>query len=63
MASNHQGMNPLPTVRRMDVELTVAELQKLQLLAIRERARTNDEDLEVVHLARKLTEYRRRAAA
>lgn len=51
------------TERRMDVEFTVGEIQKMYVLAIRERARTNDKDLEVVNLARKLVEFRRRAAS
>lgn len=51
------------TERRMDVEFTVGEIQKLHVLAIRERSKTNDQDQEVVNLARKLLEYRRRAAA
>lgn len=51
------------TERRMDVEFTVGEIQKLHVLAIRERAKTNDQDQELVNLARKLLEYRKRAAA
>lgn len=47
--------------RRMDVELTVGEINKLYLLAIRDRASTNDQDPRTVNLARKLAEYRRRA--
>lgn len=46
--------------RRMDVELTVAEIERLYLLAIRDRARTHDQDPDAVNLARKLAEYKRR---
>lgn len=51
------------TQRRMDVEFTVGEIQRMHVLAIRERAKTNDQDPELVNLARKLLEYRKRAAA
>jgi hypothetical protein len=47
--------------RRMDCELTVAEIDRLYLLAIRDRAKTQDQDPAAVNLARKLAEYRRRA--
>jgi hypothetical protein len=61
-----EAMNTTPaamvTERRMDVEFTVGEIQKMYVLAIRERAKTNDQDPETVNLARKLAEYRRRAA-
>lgn len=46
---------------RMDCELTVAEIDRLYLLAIRDRAKTQDQDPQAVNLARKLAEYRRRA--
>lgn len=46
--------------RRMDCELTVGEINRLYLLAIRDRAATKD-DPAAVNLARKLAEYRRRA--
>lgn len=51
------------TERRMDVEFTVGEIQKMYVLAIRERANTNDRDPETVNLARKLAEYRRRGVS
>jgi hypothetical protein len=49
------------TERRMDVEFTVEEIDALYVLAIRERARTRDQEPNTVNLARKLAEYRRRA--
>jgi hypothetical protein len=48
-------------VKRMDCELTVDEIDRLYLLAIRDRARTNDQDPAAVNLARKLAEFRKRA--
>lgn len=58
-ATNTQGVQV--TERRMDVEFTLDEINRMHVLAIRERARTNDQDPETVNLARKLLEYRRRA--
>lgn len=49
------------TERKMDCELTVDEINRLHVLAIRERARTNDRDLDTVNLARKMLEFKRRA--
>lgn len=47
--------------RRMDCELTVGEIDRLYLLAIRDRARTHYQDPVAVNLARKLAEYKKRA--
>lgn len=61
IARTNQGQD-IPE-RRMDVELTVAEIQKMYLLAVRARASEMDRDPVTVSLARKMTECRRRSAS